>query len=184
MGQQHGKEQDSREGNSQLRRNLDASVTNTAAMKSVTREEEGWGSRPGTPGVGQLSAGRGLRIRVLHPQALLAEAQRLPAHAARTRRHPRSSGLASGERTAQHTEAGPLCVRRYSRHPPPSLPRSTPSSPALLLCSSQAPRRPSTPTALAGLLWGWRCRGAGGYFVRLPLRGRGSDEQRVRLFVL
>lgn len=121
VGQQHSKEQDSREGNSQLRRNLDASVTNTAAMKSVTREEEGWGSRPGTPGVGQLSAGRGLRIRVLHPQALLAEAQRLPAHAARTLRHPRSSGLASGERTAQHTEAGPHCVRRYSR-PPSALP--------------------------------------------------------------
>lgn len=75
-----------------LRRKLNFSISSIhtshehAVMKSVTREElVGGGGEGGLAWrprqAGLLSAGRGLTIScVFHPQALLAEAESLPAH--------------------------------------------------------------------------------------------------------
>lgn len=65
LGQQPSKEKDSGEGNSQLQHKLDASVRNTAAMKSMARNSKGGvhgrahgGGGGGTPGIRLLSAER------------------------------------------------------------------------------------------------------------------------------
>lgn len=74
-----------------LRRKLNFSISSIhtshehAVTKSVTREElGGWGEEElawRSRQAGLLSAGRGLTIScVFHPQALLAEAESLPAH--------------------------------------------------------------------------------------------------------